>query len=183
MSRRFVVGDGERVVISVTPTAWGVRLPAFTTLMSLVLVIAAAVKIAFVHRHEALALLVLCLPPALWWATRLVRWRSHKVHVTTEQVAVVGGVLRRESFRIAIDQILTLEVRQRLHQRLRRQGIIELVTKHDTVTLGPVRHPDALARMIEQQRRRQHPQSVSYDALFEPTIPETTWDRNPFAPR
>ncbi len=183
VSRRFAVGNGERVVVSVTPSAWGVRVPAVAVLVAVTTVVGAGLKISLVHHYESEVLVALVGPPTLWWATRIARWRSHKIYVTSEQVVVEGGVLHRESFRVPIDSLVTVEVRQRLHQRVRRQGIIELVTTHDTVTLGPVHHPDALARVIEQQRRSQRPFRTSYGAIFEPTIPETTWDGNPFAPR
>lgn len=168
MSRGVVLGSDEALVVTVTPTAWGLTKPFLAAAVLATAVVVASSRWHALHRVEPYGLLVLVGPFVLVLATRTWRWRSHKIHVTTQRVVSEGGVLRHFVFQVPLDEIMATTVDQRLHERMRRRGVVVLTTRHDPLTLGPVRHPAALARVIEQGRRDQLPSRVSYDTVFDP---------------
>lgn len=181
MSKRFVLPDDEQVIVTVTPTPQGLRGPTVLLILAVGAVVATSQKVSFAHRHEALLLGVLVTWPALVVLTRTWRWRSKKIVLTTHHVLMRQGVLSQRTTLVALDDIVALEVGQRLHERLRRRGVVEITAKSGTLLLGPVRHPDALARVIEQTRHHDRATPVSYSAIFEPTIPPVQfqpWRRN-----
>ena len=175
MSRRPPLQRDEQLIVSVTPTPWGLTAPFVVFLLALGLVIEGGLHFHLIHRYEPEVLAVLAGPPTLVLATRVWRWRSHKIHVTSDQLITEAGALKHVVIPTSLDDIVTVEVEQRFNERLRRRGVVRVVTRTDTAILGPVRHPDALARIIEQARRKRHPSSLAYDTIFEPTLPPTTW--------
>jgi len=177
VARRFSLGRNERLVVSVTPTSWGLRWPLAAVAVLMAGVILGGQHAAVIHRYEGICLALVVGPPFLVLVTRTIRWRSHKVHVTTKQVAVEGGVLRRSFVSLPVDAIVLIDVQQDFRDRLRKRGLVQLRAGTEELTLGPVRHPEVLARLIDQTRRDQRPTGVSYDTVFEPTLPVDYWPR------
>lgn len=152
MVRRDVWRDGEERIISVTPVAWGLLRPVLSVVTAVALVQYAAAHLSLVRAHEALAMLLLAGPCLLLVVTRTWRWRSHKVHVTSQRVILEGGVLRHHRTAVELADVVTSRVEQHLGERLIRRGWVVLETAGGPVTLGKVSHPDALVRLIDTER-------------------------------
>ena len=175
MSRHPQLQRDEHLIVSITPTPWGLTAPFLSVLLALGLVTEGAMHLHVIHQYEPVGLAILVGPPLLVLATRLWRWRSHKIHVTSEQLITEAGALRHVVSSISLDDVVSLEVEQRFNERLRRRGVVRVVTQQGVALLGPVRHPDALARIVEQARRKRLPSVVAYDTIFEPTLPPPAW--------
>ena len=168
MSRRLRLEEGEALVISVTPVPRGLLAPA--TL--LVVVEGAVVWIGMhwhlLHRYEPIVLLGAGLFPALVLATRSLRWRSHKIILTSQRIVTEGGVLGRYSSQINLGDVITTRADQTFIERLRRRGVVMLEMSSGTAVLGPVRHPMALRRLVDRSRRDlAQPQTQSWDEWFD----------------
>ena len=142
--------------------------------MSTLLAVAAAVLVQLgalhwhlIHRHEALLLLVLVGPPLLVVATRTWRWRSHKIHVTSERVIVEGGVARRFRTSVELREVVAIRVEQGLRQRISRRGDVYLETSAGTFHVGRVRHPAAFARLVDKERLNYRSDRLPFDTVFE----------------
>lgn len=168
MSRRVRLEDGESLVISVTPVAWGLRAPVVSLFLLDALAVWLATRWSLVHRHEAIALGVLGVAPAVVVATRTWRWRSNKVTVTTQRVVIEGGVLGRHSTQVHFGDVVATHADQSFTERLARRGVVMLETRSGTVVIGPVRHPVALRRLVDRSRREcASSESGSWDQWFD----------------
>lgn len=166
MSRRDLWREGEVRVISVTPVSRGVVRPFLVTATTLALIIEAAHRYSLVHRFEDPLAVVLVVPLGLVTLTRTWRWRSHKIHVTSERVIVEGGVLRHQRTAIELRDVMASRVDQRVSERLRRRGFVYLETKGATVPVGLVRHPSALCRLIDAECHAREDSSFPLDTVF-----------------
>ncbi len=153
MSRRLVLEVGEKPVISVTPVPRGLAAPALSLIVLEAIVVALAGRWGLLHRHEAVAVVTVGVIPALVVATRSWRWRSHKIFVTTQRIVVQGGVLARHSSQVNLSDVFATHADQTFGERLRRRGVVIVETSGGSVTLGPVRHPAALRRLVDRARR------------------------------
>ena len=63
-------------------------------------------------------------------------------------------------------------VNQRLKDRLARRGLIVVETPAGSLTLGVVRHPAALSRLIDNERRHYAAGDVAYDTVFDFDAPQ-----------
>lgn len=179
--------DDELVVISVTPLAQGVVAPFLTLVAASALVIEAASHVHFLRVIEGWLALVVLVPLGVVALTRTWRWRSHKVHVTTQRVVLEGGVLRHWRSSIELRDVLATRVDQRVSERLARRGVVVLETGLGPVSLGRVRHPGALCRMIDAERHHED-RSLPFDTMFSvegpndlgrrvrPETPRRGWD-------
>lgn len=172
MSRRDIWREGEVRVISVTPVSRGVIRPLLLTITTLAIVIEASGRYSFVHRVEDWLLVILVVPLAVVTATRVWRWRSHKVHVTNDRVIVEGGVLRHQRTSIDLRDVLTTRVDQRLRERFTRRGYVYLDTKVGPIPVGLVRHPGALTRLIDAERLGEYRDDTPLDTIFTYEDPE-----------
>jgi len=145
--------SGPRTVITVTPVAWGLSSPGIITATLGGLVWWAAQHVHFVHRYEAVILAIVAGPAALVLGTRTWRWRSHHIRLTTLDIRSEGGILRRREQRINLADIVTTSIDRRGLDRLRRTGVVTLHTATAEFVLGALRHPDALVRLIDAERR------------------------------
>ncbi|HVB51066.1 MAG TPA: PH domain-containing protein [Acidimicrobiales bacterium] len=166
MSRRDLWREDEIRVISVTPVSRGVLRPTLVTLTTIALIVEGASRYRDVHRFEDWLLLILVAPLAAVTLTRTWRWRSRKVHVTSDRVIVEGGVLGHQRSSIELRDVLATRVDQRVSERLTRRGFLVLETLAGPVVIGQVRHPSALSRLIDAQRRDQVLRSVPLDTVF-----------------
>jgi len=157
--------DEEVTVISVTPLAEGVVVPLLTLVAALVLVLEGAAHVHFLRVIEGWLALVVVAPVAVVALTRTWRWRSHKVHVTSQRVLLEGGVLRHWRSSIELRDVLATRVDQRVSERLARRGMVVLETRLGPVSLGRVRHPGALCRMIDAERSHEY-ESIPLDTVF-----------------
>lgn len=151
--------------MSITPVARGVSRPVVAYLVGLALVGVASAHWALVHRFAAWLVLVLSLTVGLVALTRTARWRSHKVHVTSQRVVLEGGVLHHWTSSVRHDEITATHVDQRMTERLVRRGYVVVETASGTIPVGPVRHPAALARLIDAERHAEG-ESVPLDSVF-----------------
>jgi membrane protein YdbS with pleckstrin-like domain len=159
--------DGETRIVSVTPVARGLAAPCLTAVA-----LAASVEVGahywpWLHREVGWALLVLVGPALILVATRTLRWRSHKVHVTSERILIEGGVARRYRQSVELNDVHVVRVERGVRDRLTRRGSIHLETPAGSVSLGRVRHPAALVRLIERERRVTTASRPPFDTVFE----------------
>lgn len=173
VQRRFVVRDGEERIVSVTPVSRGVLRPVV-----LVLALAATVRylVDTVHgvaHYQLVIVLVVVGPTVLVVATRIWRWRSHKIHITSHRVVVEGGVARHIRTGIDLRDVIAVRAVQGLGGRITARGEVVLETAAGPWTVGRVRHPAALVRLIEGERSRHRESTWGYDDVV---VPPDRWD-------
>jgi membrane protein YdbS with pleckstrin-like domain len=167
VARRETWRDDETRVVTVTPVSRGVAKPAVVALVLAALVELGARYWSWMHREAGWALLVLVGPAIIVVATRTWRWRSHKIHVTSERVVTEGGVARRYRQSVELRDVHAVRVEQGIRDRMIRRGSIFLETAAGTFTVGRVRHPAALVRLIERERSASAPNRPPLDTVFE----------------
>jgi uncharacterized membrane protein YdbT with pleckstrin-like domain len=111
-------------------------------------------------------------PFAVIALTRTWRWRSHKVHITNERIVVEGGVLRHHRSTVDLRDVIALRVDQRVSERLTRRGVVVLETNGGSIVIGKLRHPGALARLIDAERAGNQIDLVPFDTVFGYDDPE-----------
>jgi membrane protein YdbS with pleckstrin-like domain len=166
MAARTILRDGEVRIISVTPVSRGIVRPVIVAAVLLSLVIFGAQHVHLMHEHVLLLAVIFAGPFALVALTRTWRWRSHKVHVTNERIIVEGGVLHHQRSAVELADIAALRIDQRVTERLTRRGVIYLETVAGTISIGKLRHPGALGRLIDAERMNLQTDSVAYDTVF-----------------
>lgn len=166
MGRRDLFRGGEVRVISVTPVSRGVVRPFLVTLTTIALIVEGASRYSLVHRFEDWLVLITIGPLGLLTLTRIWRWRSHKVHVTNDRVIIEGGVLRHQRTSIEMRDVMATRVDQRVSERLTRRGYVYLETSAGPIAVGFVRHPGALSRLIDAERREGEKYPVSLDTIY-----------------
>jgi len=159
--------DGEESLVSITPVANGLFRPFLSLVTAIVLVQFGANHVRFIHQHEWILVLVLAGPCALVFLTRIWRWRSHKVRVTSERIIVEGGVARHYRSSVELRDVIASRVDQSVTQRILQRGSVLLETAVGTMDVGQVRQPAALCRVIDLQRARYHSNGVPLDTVFE----------------
>jgi hypothetical protein len=165
---RLILREDERSIVRVTPLVGGVARPAVLTVVVTALLIVADHRFTWVARHHWTLAAVVMGPPALVTLTRTLRWRRHAIVVTNQRVVTMSGVLARQSSSAELGDITVVHVDQRLHERVRRRGAVLLDFADGSWSLGVVRHPGALARLIDTQRRREPEPSWLDEPLVEP---------------
>jgi uncharacterized membrane protein YdbT with pleckstrin-like domain len=174
MSRRDLWREGEVRIISVTPVSRGVVRPALLTVTTLALIIEGASRFYYVHRFEEILMVLFVIPLALVTLTRTWKWRSHKIHVTSERVIVEGGVLRRQGSVVELRDVFATRVDQRVAERLMRRGYVYLETAGAAVPVGLVRHPAALCRLIDAERNAAYSSGDPLDTVYTYEDPEAS---------
>jgi len=175
VARRFRPAAGERIIVRTTPTSWGLTRPALLTIVSAGLIMWGSFHAHLLHTYEGVTLAALTGPSTLVLVGRVWRWRSHTIYVTDQQIVVEGGVLNYFRSTCRLDEVLVVGLERRFTQRLRRRGVVQITTRESSLDLGPLRHPDALVRLIEQARRETRPRGAAYDTVFEPTEDPDWW--------
>lgn len=165
MSRRDHRREGEVGVISVTPVSRGVIRPSLLTITTFALIVQAGERFGFIHRIEDWLDVLFVVPLAAVTLTRIWRWRSHKIHVTSDRVIVEGGVLRHQRSSVELRDVLSTRVDQHVYERFMRRGFVYLDTVVGAIPVGLVRHPDALCRVIDAERRGEY-RDVPFDTVF-----------------
>lgn len=166
MSSPIILREGEVKVISVTPVPWGVVRPLLASVIGLIAIVEGAGHFHIVHQFAWWLIGFIVGPFALLAATRIGRWRSHKVHVTNHRVIVEGGVLRHQRTMIELHDVIATRVDQRFVERMTRRGFVALETAAGPITLGKVRHPAALCRLIDAERTERRHRPVPLDTVF-----------------
>ena len=142
------MGTGPSTV-SVTPISPGVTRP-WILLFAVVATVREVVDVVSgAERWQPWLYAVFAGPILIVALARSVRWRSHKIHVHEYGVTVERGLGRRGRTSVAWADIGVVEVQRGLRDRLSGRGQVVLETAAGTWTLGLVRHPLALARVIE----------------------------------
>lgn len=167
MARRETWRDGETRVVTVTPVSRGVAVPSLVAVVLAALVELGAHYWSWLHREAGWALLLLVGPALVLVATRSWRWRSHKIHVTSERIVTEGGVARRYRQSVELRDVHVVRVEQGLRDRVIRRGSIFLETSAGTFAVGRVRHPAALVRLIERERAGPSIDRPPLDTVFE----------------
>ncbi len=184
MARETLWRDGEDRIVSVTPVARGILRPSAVTVVDAAAIEVLAHYWSWMHREARWALLILVVPALVLVATRTWRWRSHKIHVTSERIVTEGGVARRYRQSVELSDVLVVRVEQGVRDRVIRRGTIYLETAAGTVSLGRVRHPSALVRLIESERAATITQRPPFDTVFEYQDPAARgYDVDPRWPR
>jgi uncharacterized membrane protein YdbT with pleckstrin-like domain len=167
MSRRMDWRDGEESLVSITPVAEGLFRPFLSLVTAIVLVQFGASHVRFIHQHEWLLYLIFAGPCTLVFLTRMWRWRSYKVRVTSERIIVEGGVTGHFRSSVELHDVFSSRVEQRVTERIMRRGSVILETAGGTMDTGQVRHPAALCRVIDLQRDSHRNHGVPLDTVFE----------------
>ena len=152
-------------MITVTPVASGVVRPAVLLVLASAAILEGASHLHFVHDVESWLALVVLVPIVIVVLTRTWRWRSHKIHVTNQRVALEGGVLRHWRTSVEWRDVLATRVDQRVSERLARRGVVVLETGLGPIAIGRVRHPGALCRLIDAERNVAA-NAVPFDTIF-----------------
>lgn len=166
MSKKTVWREGEEHVISVTPVSRGLVKPLVVTTGLIATVSVIAHYWHLVAHHAGIIGLIVVGPAALVTATRWWQWRSHKIVVTSERVIVRGGILSRYLESYEISDVVATRVEQRIRERLSRRGAVYLETAEGSIFLGMVRHPAALGRLIDSQRKHFLRDVTPLDTVF-----------------
>lgn len=172
--RRFVVREDEVRIVTVTPVSRGVARPAWLTLALGASVRYAADSFRVVAHHQVLIGLVVVGPVAVVTLTRVWRWRTHKIHVTSQRVVAEGGVFRHVRVGVELRDVVAVRTTRGLGDRLTARGDVILETLAGPWVVGRVRHPAALVRLIEGERLERAAPSWAYDAVIDP--PRTVSD-------
>jgi uncharacterized membrane protein YdbT with pleckstrin-like domain len=159
--------EGEESLVSVTPVSEGLFRPFLSVVTAIVLVQFAANHVHFIQQHKWPIYLVLAGPCAVVLLTRMWRWRSYKVRVTSERIIVEGGVTRHFRSSVELRDVFSSRVEQRVTERIMQRGSVVLETAGGTMDVGVVRHPAALCRVIDLQRDRTRDHGVPFDTVFE----------------
>ena len=167
VGRRLTLSDGEHHVISVTPVARGVLGPTWVAIGAVVAVQLASHYLGVARAHHTLLVVLLVGPCLVVVATRVWRWRSHKVHVTSARVVVEGGVVRHSSVAYDLRDVVATRTEQRVLERLARRGSVVLELATGPVHVGRVRHPKALCRVIDHERADRQHGSYPLDTVFD----------------
>jgi membrane protein YdbS with pleckstrin-like domain len=136
------------------------------TVTTLDLIVEGASRYSYVHRFEDVLMVLFVLPLALVTLTRTWKWRSHKIHVTSERIIVEGGVLRHQRSSVELRDVFATRIDQRVTERLTRRGYVYLETTGAAVPIGLVRHPAALCRLIDAERNTVHSSSDPLDTVY-----------------
>jgi membrane protein YdbS with pleckstrin-like domain len=166
MSRRGLWREGEVRIISVTPVSRGVVRPALLTVTTLALIVEGASRYYYVHHFEEVLMVLFVVPLLLVTLTRTWKWRSHKIHVTSERIIIEGGVLRHQISTVEMRDVFATRVDQRVSERLTRRGFVYLETVGAAVPVGLVRHPAALCRLIDAERNAAYPVGDPLDTVY-----------------
>jgi uncharacterized membrane protein YdbT with pleckstrin-like domain len=172
MAKKSRWREGEEHVISVTPVGWGLWAPALATVLACVLVWLGVTHVHVFDEYRVALAAVLVLPCLGILATRTWRWRSHKIHLTSQRIIVEGGVLQHSRSEVELHDLVKTRVSQRLRDRLARRGVIVVETPAGILNLGMVRHPAALCRLIDNERRTYLVDDVAYDTVFDFDAPQ-----------
>ncbi len=136
-----------------------------------------AQRLTWAHQHRGWLYLAAVGPCALLVVTRVWQWRSHQVHVTSRRVVVEAGAVRHQASSLELRDVLATRVEQSFGERLARRGHLYVETVGGSVFLGRVRHPGALARVIDRERARLgYEMSRSTDFHFESVAPPGFYD-------
>jgi membrane protein YdbS with pleckstrin-like domain len=144
--------DGEHEIVSVTPVAEGLTGPIVAMVLATGVVLVADHYFSWARREALLLSLVLVAPCAALLAMRAWRWRSHRVTITDQRVLSLSGITHRRRSSVELIDVVAVRVDQRWLERPLRRGEVTLETAAGPFELGSLRHPDALARVIEYER-------------------------------
>ena len=87
--------------------------------------------------------------------------------MTSERIVSEGGVARRYRQSVEHGDVHVVRVEQGVRDRVIRRGAIYLETAAGTISLGRVRHPSALVRLIERERAATTSARPPFDTVFE----------------
>jgi len=172
MAKRSKWRDDEEHVISVTPVSRGLWAPALATALMAALFWFSSNHVHFFHEYREAWGAVLIVPCLGVLATRTWRWRTHKIHLTNQRIVVEGGVLQHTRSEVVLNDLIKFRINQRLRDRMARRGVIILETPAGTLSLGMVRHPAALSRLIDNERRSYEVGVEPYDTVFDFDAPQ-----------
>jgi hypothetical protein len=155
---RRLLAEGEEVVVDLHPH-WaflGWPLVAFVAAGAL----AIGIDVAFSPVPAGLGdvLLGLVAVAALWFAGRLLRWRSTSLALTSMRIVERSGVFGRRALEIRLDRINELSFHQSLAARLGRTGevMVEVGGEAGTVMFEHVPRPSAFQSLITQEMSAFH---------------------------
>ncbi len=160
--------------MSVTPSAQGIAQPLT---LSVALSLSVRVLVDAVgawHRDQWWLALVVVGPSALVTVGRIARWRRQKIHVTSERVLWEAGVIDHSVESVDLRDVVAVRAERRLRERVTGRGVVVLETIAGPWVLPRVRHPLALARVIDGAQARSRSVPWAYDAVIDPGV-TTPW--------
>jgi hypothetical protein len=92
--------------------------------------------------------------------------------LTDQRIVVEGGVLQHTISEVELRDVVTTRVIQRLKDRVARRGVINVETPVGVLSLGTVRHPAALCRLIDSERKKFSSGEVALDTVFDFDAPQ-----------
>ncbi len=176
VQRRLVLRDGEQRVISVTPVSHGVLRPSILALALATSIRYAVDSVHGLDRYQGLLYVILVGPVLVLVATRAWRWRSHKIHVTSQRLVVEYGAIRRVRTSVELRDVVLVRTQQGLGGRLAARGDVVVETVAGPWLVGTIRHPAALVRLIEAERSRRPETPWGYDDVVDPPFPWQSTD-------
>jgi membrane protein YdbS with pleckstrin-like domain len=144
----------SQTIIRVTPIRAGTSSSVVTAL-----VVAGAVVVArghihrFVHVYDVVGALIVAFV-GIRALTRVIRWRSHSIVVAPRHLEISRGLVRRHVQHVSLDHVISIHTDRSIRSRVARRGEVLLETTDGTISLGRLRQPRALVRVIELQRER-----------------------------
>ena len=149
------------------------------TILALALATSIRYAVDSVHgldRYQGLLSVILVGPVLVLVATRAWRWRSHKIHVTSERLVVEYGAIKRVRTCVELRDVVLVRTQQGLGGRLAARGDVVVETVAGPWLVGTIRHPAALVRLIEAERSRRPESTWGYDDVVDPPIPWQSTD-------
>jgi hypothetical protein len=169
--------EDEILILALTPVPSGLFGPVLSLLAMAGLLLEGVRSVNYVHRHQVLIAVVVLGPTALLVLTRVWRWRSRRVTVTSHRVNSTHGPLRRHSESLYFDSLVGVHTQRKFWDRLTRRGEVWIDGHDGSVRLGRFRHPDSLVRVIQHQRDSFSRDSIPLNTTFDFEMPV------PFTPR
>ncbi|MHB8334574.1 MAG: PH domain-containing protein [Acidimicrobiales bacterium] len=127
-------------------------------------------------RYQGLLYVIVVGPVLVLVATRAWRWRSNKIHVTSQRLVVEYGAIKRVRTSVELRDVVLVHTQQGLGGRLAARGDVVVETVAGPWLVGTIRHPAALVRLIEAERSRRPESPWGYDDVVEPPFPWQSTD-------
>ena len=144
----------EELVLRTHPHWWYIAKAALALGATLVLGswLAAALDSGIVSTIVAVALLA----ELIWFAERLIRWRSIFFVLTSERVMSREGIIAKRGVEIPLERINTVRFEQGIFDRMLGLGslVIESASTDGAQSFRTVRRPDEIQRQIYIQMER-----------------------------
>jgi membrane protein YdbS with pleckstrin-like domain len=152
LPRKFLNED-EELLVELRPHWVFFARPLFTAVVAGAGAVAILVAFSSLPNWVSDMLMVLAAIPVLWFAGRLLRWRTYVLVLTNIRIVVRRGVLGRNTVQIRLQRITEIGISQKLWERVIGTGrlIVDVQGEDDSVVLEFVRKPALFQRVVNGQ--------------------------------